>query len=288
MTPELLYNSVTVNLPKNIAQFLLGSVIFLVIHGSVDVATLVIALIGFNLAYSSVYIYNDMTDASEDRRDPNKLPWKPVANGSLSLGSARRAHVILLAAGLLVSFMVGALFFAMVLALLTLNFIHSSPAIRLKNHMAPTMANIGAMAFIKFSLGWFALTSVTSGYPVLFFLMMGVVYVMGYMSYKSSFWARKKNRSRRSMLLLGSAVAVLFIFSLFFYIFPLSMIMLLLLYGVMYVLRNTIWSSSNSFRQLLVVDMVIIPVLIVPFLVLLIPAAAAVNNTIVVFLMSIF
>jgi hypothetical protein len=280
----VLYNSVTVNVPKNTAQFLLGAVLFITAYGAINLWALVVALIGFIVAYSSVYIYNDITDAAEDRKDPSKMPWKPVANGSLSVRSAKNIHATLLIVGLAITALSGWVLFSLVAVLLVLNFLHSSPAVRLKARKKATVLNIGAMALIKFSCGWFAVAPNANGMPALFILMMAVVYALGYVAYKSG--TLNGGKCGKMDIVLGGAVAVLFAVSLFSYNFPLSMLLLLLFYGIIYGLGKLF--SGNSFRSMLAVDIVIIPVLTVPFMLLLEPVFAAANNGLIVFLASIF
>ncbi|MCK4532078.1 MAG: hypothetical protein KAT94_04360, partial [Candidatus Aenigmarchaeota archaeon] len=83
------FNSVTISLPKNIIQFSLGVILYWFLLGIPNTYTTLLALSGFLIAYSSVYLYNDMVDHKEDRRDREKLKWKLVAGGHMGVNSAR-------------------------------------------------------------------------------------------------------------------------------------------------------------------------------------------------------
>src|SRR4030042_4040910 len=85
---NVLYNSVTVSLPKNIIQFFLGFVLYWLIFGAFDAAVLMIALAGFLLSYSSIYFLNDIVDFEDDRHDKDKMGWKLVAKGAMSKKTA--------------------------------------------------------------------------------------------------------------------------------------------------------------------------------------------------------
>jgi 4-hydroxybenzoate polyprenyltransferase len=85
MLKKILYNSVTVNLPKNIFQLMLGVILFVVVFGYPDITKLLMAIAGLGLAYSSVYIYNDIIDRDEDRHDPQKSGQSQARDWPLEL-----------------------------------------------------------------------------------------------------------------------------------------------------------------------------------------------------------
>jgi 4-hydroxybenzoate polyprenyltransferase len=70
--------------------------------------------VGFSLAASSVYIMNDISDRTSDRRHPTKKN-RPIAAGDISLGAALSAQVSLLLCAILVSAFVSIPFLAIVL-----------------------------------------------------------------------------------------------------------------------------------------------------------------------------
>ena len=62
-------DSVIVNLPKNIVQYLIGFSLYLLVYGSFDLFKLIIGLTSFILAYSAIYPYNDLMDYEKAKKD---------------------------------------------------------------------------------------------------------------------------------------------------------------------------------------------------------------------------
>lgn len=280
---EVFYNSITVNLPKNIVQLLLGAVLYCVLFGVIDWIGIIVAIIALSLSYSSVYIYNDIIDREEDAADPQKKAWKPVANGSLSINGALSLYALLLMGGVMISFFVNVIFGIMMVALLFLNFLHSSPWIHLKKKRVPTIINITVIEFIKYSSGWFALTSDTMRFPFLFVLMFSVIYTMGYTAYKFRFDGKTIKSNKIMFGVLGAITLLLFIGSLVTYTFPLPMIVMFILSALIFGLRHMFWRSKKSFNQMLVLEIILLPMLIVAFLLLNIPVFGDLNQQIVDF-----
>lgn len=285
---KVLYNSITVNLPKNIVQLLLGAVLYAFIFGVINPVQLVLAVIGLSLSYSSVYMFNDIMDREEDAADPQKRGWKHVANGSLRLEGAVSIYALLLMSGLLVSFFVNYVFGAMMVALLFLNFLHSAPGIRLKKRKFPTIANITLIEFIKYSSGWFALTANVTKFPLWLVLMFAVIYSAGYMAYKFKFCGRTIKDSKPLFVAFGVVVVALFLASLFSYGFPLALVMLLALSVAVFGLKYLFWYHEKGFNQMLLLELIILPLIIVSFLLLLIPSVGMANAALAGFLGNLF
>ncbi len=283
---KILYNSVTVNLPKNIVQLLLGAVLFAAVFGIIDFAKLIMAIAGLSLAYSSVYMYNDIMDREEDSMDPEKRAWKPIANHSLSIDNAISIYALLLMSGVLVSFLVNTAFGAMMVALLFLNFLHSSPFIKLKKKKLRTIVNITLIEFIKYSSGWFALTSNISRFPLLLVLMFSVIYSAGYMAYKFRFDGNTIKGSKVLFAVMGAVIFMLFVGSLFSYGFPLALVLLLVFSICVFGAKHAFWRGRRSFNQMLAMELVLLPLIIVSFLVLSIPSVGMANSALVDFLKS--
>jgi len=284
---KVFYNSVTVNLPKNIVQLLLGAVLYAAIFGVIDPVKLVLAAVGLGLSYSSVYMFNDIMDREEDAMDAQKRSWKLVANGSLRLEGAVSIYALLLLAGLLVSFFVNYLFGVMMAALVFLNFLHSVPGIRLKKRKLPTVFNITVIEFIKYSSGWFALTANVTKFPLWLVLMFAVIYSAGYIAYKFKFDGKTIKDSRPLFIVFGIIVVVLFVTSLFSYGFPLALVILLVLSLVVFGLKYLFWYHEKGFNQMLLLELIILPLIIVSFLLLLIPSIGMANAALAEFLRSI-
>jgi hypothetical protein len=185
-----LINTITMNAPKNIIQYMFGLLLFFIVSGGFNTAAAILGLVGFLAVYTSVYLYNDIVDSEDDL---GKKGWKFVASGELSMGSARTIGAVCLAAGLMISFFVGHLFVLAVVILVLLNFLHSSPYTRLKKRFGIAIPNMVAIEYIKFSLGWIAMGTGTARFPFWVFLLMSAVYVLGYRSYKFHFSVHKVN-----------------------------------------------------------------------------------------------
>lgn len=184
---RLIFNSITLSLPKNIVQFSLGVILFRFLIGVPDVYITLLSLSAFVIAYSAVYVYNDLADCHEDKKDREKLRWKLVAGGMLSEPQAKILALILAFTGIALSLMISRWFFAMVLAMLFLNFLHSSPYTRFKSGLKRTAINMTAIEFLKYSCGWFALTSDLAKFPFWLILTFSLVYTISYLIYKFKF-----------------------------------------------------------------------------------------------------
>lgn len=186
--------------------------------------------------------------------------------------------------GLLVSFAVNMLFGLMMVALLFLNFLHSAPGIRLKKRKLPTAVNITVIEFIKYSSGWFALTSNISRFPLWLVLMFAVIYTAGYIAYKFKFDGRTIKDSKPLFAVLGALVLLLFIGSLFSYGFPLALIILLALSFVVFGAKYAFWHHEKGFNQMLLLELIILPLIVVSFLLLAVPQIGSANAALVEFL----
>lgn len=281
---KVFYNSVTVNLPKNIFQLLLGAILYVAVFGTINPFQLVLAIIGLSLSYSSVYMFNDIMDREEDAMDPEKRGWKLIANGSLKVEGAISVYALLLMSGLLISFVANTLFGFMMVALLFLNFLHSAPGIRLKKKKLPTVINITLIEFIKYSSGWFALTSNVSKFPLWLVLMFAVIYTAGYMAYKFRFDGRTIKGNKPLFAFLGILVLLFYIGSLFYYGFPLALIISLVLSFVVFGLKYAFWHHEKGFNQMLLLELIILPLIIISFLLLAVPSFGAANSALADFL----
>jgi len=278
MSPKnVFYNSVTVSLPKNVIQFMLGAVLFWLTTGTFDLFVLAAGLAGLLMAYSSVYFYNDVVDCEEDRRDSDKRGWKLVACGIMSKRSAKALGIVFLAAGLSVSLYVNVWFFAIVLALLVLNYLHSAPGIRLKKIIPATAANMTAIEGLKFSSGWFAFTSNLSEFPFWIILTFSVAYASIYIIYKFRF---KGNMIRDNKLLLaplGMLAVTSFFLSLVLYRFALPL-MLLLAFSIGIIAFSMGVGKRFKLMNWFYLEFIIFPMVIAVFLLLSIPAVASANT----------
>ncbi len=279
MLRSFVYNSVTVSLPKNIVQFLLGIVIFWLVYGSLDFLAASVALASFVLAYSSVYFFNDITDREEDRDDADKKGWKLVANGRLGKRAAGILGAAFLASGFALSAFTNGWFILLLGILIFLNILHSSPYIRLKKSMPATAANITAIEFLKYSSGWFALTSNLTAFPFWLILTFSLIYSAIYLIYKFRFRGKAIISNKSVIIPLGMAAAFSYLASIFLYGFALPMILLL---AMSLALAKFSIGKRLRFMNWLWVEFAILPMIVIAFLMLSIPAVAQVNNNITV------
>jgi 4-hydroxybenzoate polyprenyltransferase len=267
---NILYNSVTISLPKNIIQFFLGFVLYWLVFGSFDVFTLSIALAGFLLAYSSVYFFNDIVDYEEDKKDGDKKDWKLVASGVLTKRSATILGACFMAAGLILSALVNGWFLGIIITVLFLNFLHSSPYTKLKKRIVPTTVNMTVIEFLKYSIGWFAFTGDLLRFPFWIIMTFSLVYSGIYLVYKFRF---RGNIIRDRKWLLGSVAfltALSYGLSVMLYAFALPLIILLAT-SVVLIMFSMGVGRKFRFMNWLWIEFVILPLVIIAFLMLTIP-----------------
>jgi len=274
---SLVYNSVTISLPKNAVQFMLGLVLFWLVYGSFSVTKALFAFLGFILTYSSVYLFNDIADYEEDRNDKEKRSWKLVAGGKISRNGAGFVGMALLFSGLAVSGAINGWFFLMMICLVLMNFLHSSPYTGLKKKMPAAAINLTAIEFFKYSCGWFALTSDLSAFPFWLILTFSLVYSVVYIVYKMRFRGKNIISNKYVIVPMGLASVFSYIVSLILYDFALPMFILL----ATSILVAT-FSVGKRLRLMnwLWVEFTILPIILIAFLLLTIPSIAEANNNI--------
>jgi len=76
-------------------------------------------------AASAIYLVNDVRDREEDRRHPLKSK-RPIAAGTLGVGTALVAAVVLIAAALALAWTLGASFAALLATYVTINLLYSA------------------------------------------------------------------------------------------------------------------------------------------------------------------
>jgi hypothetical protein len=274
---NVLYNSVTVSLPKNIIQFFVGFTLFFLSGGLFEPATLALALFGFIASYSAVYFYNDVIDCEDDRKDKDKRDWKLVASGVVSAGQAKVLGVILLIVGLSASLYVNMWFFLIVVMLLFLNLLHSAPGMRLKKIMPAATVNMTTIEGLKFSTGWFAFTGDLSLFPFWIILTFSLAYSGIYVIYKFKFKGSMIKEKKWFLVPLAAFVLISYTFSIAFYRFALPLVLLFFLSAGILVFSL---SAGKRFKLMnwFYLEFVIFPMVIAVFLVLSIPAVANANS----------
>jgi len=183
-----LFNNVHVfSFLKNIIQYLVSFALFYNIYGNANLFTALIGLAGFVIAYQGVYYYNDIIDLAEDKNDEIKKRIKPLARKEVLAEFYVIKIFVYMIFGLLLCFAVSWVFGALVIGTLFLNFIHSTPRIRLKK--TPFVGiNFFLLQFLKFSSGWVALASTQQllEIPVYVIGLFAAAYTLGYLVYKKN------------------------------------------------------------------------------------------------------
>lgn len=275
---NLLYNSITISLPKNAVQFFLGTVLFWLIIGIPNPLTTIVALTGFLLTYSSVYLLNDIVDHKEDLKSREKLKWKLVAGKMIGIRKALILSLLLLFSGLSVSLYVSRWFFIIMALLIFLNFLHSSPWTKFKKSLPKTSVNMTIIQFLKFSTGWFALTSNISEFPFWLILGFSIVYTASYIIYKFGFRGKRIKSRKGFFWTLGIIGGASYIISFIIYGFPLSLIFLVMIPTVILLFFKRIRWKCHKITNMIILEYLLLPIIIVSFLVVLFnPVFAEVN-----------
>ncbi len=276
---KILFNSITISLPKNLVQFSLGIILYWFVIGAPEAGVVLLSLAGFLVAYSSVYLYNDIVDLEEDSKDSEKVKWKIVAGGMLGV---RRAKLLMLAfagSGLFLSFLVNRWFFLMILAMLFLNFLHSSPHVKFKKGMRRTALNMTAIEFLKYSCGWFALTTDISKFPFWLIMTFSIVYMASYLVYKFKFRGSIIKSNKKTFLLIGLLAVVSYAISFVQYGFPISMTLLVVIPLSIILFLKQVDIEFHRISNMLIIEYLFLPLVIISFMILMIPVVGQANES---------
>ena len=280
-------SSVSINIPKNILQFFVGVVIYMILLSSKINALLILeALTAFLLIYNSVYLFNDIMDYKEDKKHPLKRKIKPIARGDLTIENAAAQMLIFLIIGFILSSLVGKYFTIFLAVLLFLNFLFSSKYTRFKKNIlrVPTLFLI---EFLKFSIGWFAITNNLSRFPFVFIGALSAFYTAGYLMYKNLDLKLDDFVKKREVVLTFLFGVVLYFLSIFLYPFRFPMILLIILFisalSVVMVLRyynieiNKVEKRWIGEKTIVLLSMALIVLLLIS---LSTPSVSKINNKI--------
>ncbi|NYT03241.1 MAG: UbiA family prenyltransferase [Candidatus Methanofastidiosa archaeon] len=277
----IVYNSATLNAPKNILQFLFGVVIYTSLTGDYDILKILGAASGLSMGLGAIYLFNDLTDYEEDRKNQMKISWKAIANGSVSVQTAKYLIIILSILGTLFSFLSGTNFFVIFVAIIALNLLYSYPAIRLKSHKNSSLIVITLIQILKFSSGWFLFTNSLEGFPSPFVISLSVGYALLFLYYKNNTTNAKTiiRENKKRVYPLSLVMFLFLLISFFMYAFP---VVFLLILGMsvptilFYTLSKDYLGTKVNFA-FMYAGLIII---LLSFLLLSVPTVTATNDTI--------
>lgn len=218
-------NLLVLNSIKNLSQFAVGFCLAVAIFGyAFSIQKVLLAASGLLLTYSAAYIYNDLTDFPEDSKDPLKLKFKPIARGDLSIKTAKLLMYVFLIFGLAFSFLASRQFLFIIILMLAINFLYTSPRTRFRNSAVGFPVSIFLLELLKFASGWLAYSSSLNAFPFAFASSMALIYVPFVHSYKKKIIGFLSFLSNYKVLFAGIAGFLLFIISLLTYGFKFQMI----------------------------------------------------------------
>lgn len=277
----LIYNSVTLNAPKNILQFLFGVIIYATYSGMYNIPRSVSAAVGLCLGLGAIYLFNDLTDYEEDKKNPFKNYWKAIANGSISIKSAKILIFILSVSGTLFSLISGRNFFIIYLTIITLNLLYSYPSIRLKSHKNLSLLVITVIQIFKFSSGWFLFTSSFEGFPFAIVFSISIGYSLLFLYYKNDtsniIKITKENKLRVYPLSLFLFIFILI--SILTYSYPVVFVLILGM-AVPTILFYNLSKDYLGTRVNFAFMYVGLAIILISFLLLSVPTVTATNDTI--------
>lgn len=277
---KMLFNSITASMPKNMIQFASGVVLFWLIIGTLDISAAILAMVAFVVTYSSVYMYNDILDYKVDKKDEEKLKWKLIASGDLSVKKAKYLTIFFVVVGLSISLFVNRWFLLMMITLLFLNFLHSSPKTRFRKSVMKTSINMTVIEFLKYSTGWFALTSNISQFPFWLVLSISFIYTTGYMLYKFRFKGSEIRSKKTLFWIFGAISGFSYGISIFLYGFPLSLLILITIAASIFVFFRHVKLVSYRTKNMMFVGYILLLIFMTSFLILMVPVVAEINDNI--------
>ncbi|MBN2101757.1 MAG: UbiA family prenyltransferase [Candidatus Aenigmarchaeota archaeon] len=274
---SILINSITLNIPKNIIQFSIGIIFFVAFFGKPDFGLVLFAGTSFLLTYSAVYVYNDIIDAEEDSKHLHKKLWKLVGGGFLDTKQAYRIYTGLVICGLSMALFVNNYFFIMMLALLALNFIHSNPKTHFKDSLRKTAVNMTFIEFLKYSSGWFALTSNISYFPFWVVVVLSIAYNLSYIIYKTEKKRDLLKDNKKFFISMGITAIISYILAFFNYGIPLVMILMLIIPSFLIAIFRYVTIEYNSLHSTMITMMTLLLAVLLSFSLILMPAFAVAN-----------
>lgn len=277
---KIFYNSVAISLPKNTVQFLIGVILYWFIFNIPNIFVCIFALFSFLLAYSSVYLYNDVVDYEEDLKDKEKAKWKFIAGGILNKKQAMILTYIFAFTGLFLSLFINKWFLVIIFLALFLNLIHSHPKIRIKRKPKLASLNMTIIQFLKYSSGWFALTEDLYNFPFWLILTFSLAYTFSYLIYKFKFNKEIIKQNKKLFISVGFGIFLSYLISFIEYGFPLALLILAVLPTFILLLFKELEIEFHRINNMMVLEYLLIPLIILSFGLLTIPPLKQLNENV--------
>jgi 4-hydroxybenzoate polyprenyltransferase len=166
---------------RNSFQYLFGFVFYYLLFGRFELFSFIVGMLSFLIAYNGIYFINDLIDYERDKKDKKKH-YKPLINKSVSKQQAKFYIFVSFLAGLSLSLFLNNFFTFLLISLIGINLVHTL----LRDRTNFKLATLFLSQFIKFSMGWFALTISLSGFPFWPFLTLTMAYLFNYFAYKNN------------------------------------------------------------------------------------------------------
>jgi len=260
---------------KNCIQYSIGVMLFYLTFGVVYPIKLLFGLVGFVMAYHSVYQFNDLIDYKDDKKNEIKKYYKPLASGETTREKIESYSFLFMLLGLSISFLVSMYFGLLVAFTLFLNFLHTSPFTRLKKTRL-LLPNLFIIEFVKFSLGWLAMSFSISNFPFIFIALLSSSYLLGYLYSTKEFYDFFNDIKIKFFIIASS---ILYVVSFLIYPFKLILLMPIPIVIVFFILKK----FENAFMKVKIRTGLIYVLgiyFIISMMLLTVPVVANINDKI--------
>lgn len=236
-------DSILMSSIKNLFQFLIGVVLFYLVFDTLNLITTIVGAVAFLSIYSAVYPFNDLMDLEKDKKDGKK--FKALVRGDIEKRDSISILFILLTVGIFFLSFLNKYFIIFVFLMLLTNFLHSSNLTRWKENLYTLSGNMLILQFLKFSSGWFLLTSNISHFPFFLILTFTGGYTIIYLFYKNKASWGMNAKERITVGILGSVSLLSYILSFFLYHFQIPLILLLVMGISLYMVERKVEIESH-------------------------------------------
>ncbi len=273
MKKSEIFDFYKINLIRNIIQYSLGAGFYFIINNDFSITKFLLGLIGFLIAYQSVYFFNDIMDYEEDRKNKFKSKIKLLVTGKVKKETLISLSFLFTILGVSISFLVNRFFGLLVFMCLLLNFFHSSNLLRVKKSKL-LLPNLFFIEYIKYSLGWFSLSFKITNFPFIVFIFTSSAYLVGYLYYKND--VNLFLRDFR-IKILSIITFIFYLISIFIYPFKLPLLFLFAL-SISFLLIKRIHSFFIKIKMSNLIFSIIIISFILSMFFLTTPSMAELND----------